>query len=93
MSQQVAAEDALEMASLLDAKRQIMEQNVKEEQAHSAQVAAVSQMQLHAMERVEAQKKELQRLSALLVGHQAFLESSPEWPHQGPLKVLPGNFN
>ena len=36
-----------------------MEQIIEEEQAHRAQVAALSQMQLQAMERVEAQEKEL----------------------------------
>ena len=39
-------------------------------------------MQLQAMERVEAQVKELWRLSALLVEHQAVLRSSPERPCQ-----------
>ena len=37
-------EDALEMAWVLDAERQSMEQII-EEQAHGAQLAAISQMQ------------------------------------------------
>ena len=45
-------------------------------------MAALSQMQLQAMERVEVQEKELQRLSALLEEHQAVLRSSPERCHQ-----------
>ena len=61
-----------------------MEQIIEEEQAHRVQVAALSQMQLQAMERFEAQEKELQRLSALLGKHQAILRSSPERPHQEP---------
>ena len=39
-------------------------------------------MQLQAMERMDTQEKELQRLSALLVEHQAVLKSFPERPHQ-----------
>ena len=72
MCQWVAAEDALEMAQLLDAKMQSMEQIIEEEQAHWAQVAALSQMQLQAMERVEEQERELKRLG--------ILRSSPEGP-------------
>ena len=53
MCQQVAAEDAPEMARLLDAKMYSVEQIIEEEQAHRVQVAALSQMQLEAMERVE----------------------------------------
>ena len=53
MHQWVAAEDDLEMAQLLDAEMQSVEQIIEEEQAHRAQVAAHSQMQLQAMERVE----------------------------------------
>ena len=82
MCQWVAVEDALEMDQLLDAKQESMEQIIEEEQAHRAQVAALSQMQLQVMERVEAQERELRRLSALLVEHQAILTSSPERPHQ-----------
>ena len=52
MHQQVAAEDAPDMAQLLDAEMHSVEQII-EEQAHRAQVAALSQMQLQAMERVE----------------------------------------
>ena len=69
MCQQVAAEDALEMAQLLDAKMQSVEQIIEEEQAHRAQVAALSQMQLQAMERVEEQERELRRLSNLMAQH------------------------
>ena len=54
-----------------------MEQVIEEEQAHRAQVAALSQMQLQAMERVEAQERELRRLSALLVEHQAMFKIFP----------------
>ena len=82
MHQWVMAEDALEMAQLLDAKMESMEQIIEEEQANRAQVAALSQMQLQAVERVEDQEKELRRLSALLVEHQAVLRSSPDRPHQ-----------
>ena len=57
-----------------------MEQIIEEEHAHGVQVAALSQMQLQAMERVEAQERELRRLSALLVEHQEVLRSSPERP-------------
>ena len=54
------------MALVSDAKRISMEQIIEEEQAHRVQVAALSQMQLQAMER-DAQEKELHALSALLV--------------------------
>ena len=47
-----------------------MEQIIEEEQAPRVQVAALSQMQLQAMERVEAQENELRRLSELLVEQQ-----------------------
>ena len=46
MCQQVATEDAPEMARLLDAKMHSVEQIIEEEQAHRVQVAALSQMQL-----------------------------------------------
>ena len=41
-------EDAPEMARLLDAEMQSVEQIIEEEQAHRVQVAALSQMQLQA---------------------------------------------
>ena len=53
MHQWVAAEDASEMAQLLGAKMESIEQIKEEEQVHRAQVAALSQMWLQAMERVE----------------------------------------
>ena len=90
--QQVAAEDALEMAQLLDAKMQSVEQIIEEEQAHRVQVAALSQMQLQAMERVEEQERELKRLSNLMAEHQAILRSSPERPQpQSPPTSPPHN--
>ena len=46
MCQQVAAEDAPEMARLLDAEMHSVEQIIEEEQAHRVQVVALSQMQL-----------------------------------------------
>ena len=52
MCQQVVVEDAPEMAQLLGAEHESMQQIIEEEQAHRAQVAALSQMQLQAMERV-----------------------------------------
>ena len=61
---------------------QSVEQIIEEEQAHRVQVAALSQMQLQAMERVEEQERELRRLSNLMAEHQAVLRSSPERPHQ-----------
>ena len=42
MCQWVAAEDALEMAQLLDAKMQSVEQIIEEERAHRVQVAALT---------------------------------------------------
>ena len=84
MCQWVAAEDALEMAWLLDVKPDSMEQIIEEEQSHRVQVAALSLMQLQAMEKVEEQEKELHRLSAMLQEHQALLRSSPERPCQEP---------
>ena len=57
MHQQVAVEDAPEMARLLDAEMHSVEQIIEEEQAHRAQVAALSQMQLQAMERVKEQER------------------------------------
>ena len=53
MHQCVAAECALEMAQLLDAKRERIKQIIEQEQAHRVQVATLSQMQLQAMKRVE----------------------------------------
>ena len=50
-------------------------------------------MQLQAIERVEAQDKELWRLSTLLVEHQAFLKSLPERPHQEPFQAPPVNLS
>ena len=80
MCQKVAVEDAPEMAQLLDAKMHSVEQIIEEEQAHRVQVAALSQMQLQAMERVEEQERELRRLSNLMAEHQAILRTSPERP-------------
>ena len=92
MCQQVAAEDALEMARLLDAEMQSVEQIIEEEQAHRVQVAALSQMQLQAMERVEEQERELRRLSNLMAKQQAILRSSPKRPQtQTPPASPPHN--
>ena len=93
LHQWVAAQNAPEMAQVLDAMRQNVEQIIEEEQAHRAQVAALSQMQLWAFEQVNSQEKELQRLSALLVEHQAILQSSPERPCQENTQVPPENVN
>ena len=82
MHQWVAVEDAPEMAQLLDAKMHSVEQIIEEEQAHRVQVAALSQMQLQAMERVEEQERELRRPSNLMAKHQAKLRTSPEGPQQ-----------
>ena len=59
-----------------------VEQIIVKEQAHRVQVAAVSQMQLQAMKRVEEQERELRRLSNLMAKHQAILRSSHEGPQQ-----------
>ena len=66
-----------------------MGQIIEEEQAHRVQVVALSQMQLQAMERVEAQERELRRLITLFVEHQANLRSSPERPHQPSPQTSP----
>ena len=71
-----------EMARPLDAKMQSVEQIIEEEQDHRVQVAALSQMQLQAMEMVEEQERELRRLSKLMAKHQAILRTSPERPQQ-----------
>ena len=78
----MAAEDAPEMARLLDAELHSVEQIIEEEQAHGTEVAALLQMQLQAMERVEEQERELRRLSNLMAKHQAILTTSPERPQQ-----------
>ena len=92
MCQRVAAEDALEMARLLDAKMQSVEHIIEEEQAHRVQVAALSQMQLQAMERVEEQERELRRLSNLMAKQQAILRSMPQRPQtQTPPTSPPHN--
>ena len=92
MHQQVAVEDAPEMARLLDAKMHSVEQIIEEEQAHRVQVAALSQMQLQVMERVEEQERELRRLSNLMAEHQAILRTSPERPQtQSPPASPPHN--
>ena len=59
-----------------------VEQLIEEEQAHRAQVAALSQMQLQAMETVEVQERDMRRLSNLMAEHQAILRTSPERPQQ-----------
>ena len=66
-----------------------VEQIIEEEQAHRAQVAALSQMQLQAMKRVEEQEKELRRLSNLIAEHQAILRTSPERPQQQSFPTSP----
>ena len=75
MCQWVAAEGDPEMVQFLDAKMQSVEQIIEQEQAHRVQVAALSQMQLQAMGRVEEQERELRRLSNLMAEHQAILRS------------------
>ena len=106
MHQQVVAEDAPEMAQVLDAKGESMEQII-EKQADRAQVAALTEMQLQAMERMEQQERELMRLGALLIEHQEVLRSSPERLQQEPAQpprelgqlrheledILPGTVN
>ena len=89
MHQRVAVEDAPEMARILDAEMQSVEQIIEEEQAHKVQVAALSQMQLQAMERVAEQERELRRLSNLMAQHQAILTTSPESPQPQSLPVSP----
>ena len=89
MHQWVAAEDAPEMARLLDAEMQSVEQIIEEEQAHRVQVAALSQMQLQAMERVAEQERELRRLSNLMAEHQAILRTSPERPQPQSPPISP----
>ena len=89
MCQWVAVEDALEMVQLLDAKMQSVEQIIEEEQAHRMQVAALSQMHLQAMERVEEQERELRRLSNLMAEHKAILRPSPERPQPQSSPTLP----
>ena len=86
-----------------------VEQIIEEKQAHRVQVAALSQIQLQAMKRVEKQERELRRLNNLMAEHQAILRTSPERPQQqspppsppcnlawlrGEIKdVLPGTVN
>ena len=77
------------MAWLLDAECESMEQIIEEEQAHRVQVAALLQMQLQAMERVEAQEREWMKFSALLAEPQALLRSLPERPHQESPQASP----
>ena len=92
MCQWVAAEDAPEMARLLDAKMHSMEQIIEEEQAHRVLVTALSQMQLQAMERVAEQERELRRLSNLMAEHQAILRTLPGRPQpQSPPTFPPHN--
>ena len=93
MCQWIPAEDAPEMAQVLDAKRRSIEQIIEEEQAHRAQVVALSQMQLQTMEWVDTQEKELQRLSTLLVEHKALLQSLPERPQQENTKAPAGKID
>ena len=88
MCQQVVAEDALQMAWVLDVEHESMEQIIEEEQVYRVQMAAFTQMQLQAFGRVEEQERELRRPSALLVEHQEVLRS-PEWPQQEPPQPLP----
>ena len=87
--QWVAAEDAPEMARLLDAEMHSVEQIIEEEQAHRAQVAGLLQMQLQAMERVEEQEQDLRRLSNLMAEHQAILRTLPEGPETQSLPTSP----
>ena len=63
--------------------------NFEEQQAHREQVVALSQIQLQAMEHVDAQEKELWRLSALLVEHWVLLKSLPERHHQDTTHAPP----
>ena len=89
MHQQVAAEDAPGIGRLLNAKMHSVEQIIEEEQAHRVQVAALSQMQLQATERVEEQERELRRLSNLMAEHQAILRTLPERPQMQPPPTSP----
>ena len=94
MHQQKAVEDAPDIAQLLDAEIQSVEQIIEEKQAHRAQVASLSQMKLQAMERMEEQERELRRLSALMSEHQAVLRSLPERPQvQSPPTSPPHNIS
>ena len=92
MHQWVATEDAPEMARLLDAEMQSVEQIIEEEQAHRHKWLLSPQMQLQAMERLAEQERELRRLSNLMAEHQAFLRTSPERPQpQSPPTSPPHN--
>ena len=74
---------------MLDSEHESIEQIIEEGQAYRVQVAALTQMQIQAMERVEEQERELRMLSALLVEHQEVLRSFPERPQQEPPQPLP----
>ena len=84
----MAAEDAPEMACVLDAKRRSKEQIIEEEQAHRAHVAALSNT-AKGYGASGPTRKELWRLSALLVEHQAMLKSLPEKSHQETTQAPP----
>ena len=88
---QVDVEDTLKIALLLDAEQERVECFIKKEQAHGLQAAALSQMQLQAMQKVEAQEKKLCRLSALLVEHQAIWQTLPRRLHDEALQVPQDN--
>ena len=67
-------------------------EQIIEEEDHRVQVAAFSQMQLQAMERMEEQESELRRLSTLMAEHQAVIRLSPERSHpQSPPTSPPHN--
>ena len=91
--QWVEVEDAPKMAQVLDTKSRRMEQIIGEQQAHRTPLAAVSQMQLQALKWVAAEERELQRLSALLMEHQAHLKSLLERPHQETSQTPPKNLS
>ena len=56
-------------------------------------MATFSQMELQALQWMDVQEKELQRLSALLVEHQAILQFLPERTHQEHPQAPPENFS
>ena len=80
MHQWVEAEDTPEMG--LGYQEKECEAGYRRGAGPQVQMAALSQMQLQAMERMDAQEKELWRPSALLVEHQMLLKSLLERPCQ-----------
>ena len=88
MNQWMPAEDAPEMTQVLDAEIMSVEQIIEEEQAHRVQMAALSKIQLQAMDSKDAQERSCRDLVLCWWSTRHFYKGPTKKPTQAPPENL-----